>query len=106
MLAKPKIKAPEVALGPDFVLNFGAPGRTRTRNPWVRSPVLYPLSYRRRERFYRIGASDGIRTRGLLCHRQAPWTAWLRSPRWVSERKHPGDSPHTIRGIMQESASA
>ena len=25
----------------------GAPGRTRTRNPWVRSPVLYPLSYRR-----------------------------------------------------------
>ena len=26
----------------------GAPGRTRTRNPWVRSPVLYPLSYRRK----------------------------------------------------------
>ena len=25
----------------------GAPGRTRTRSPWVRSPVLYPLSYRR-----------------------------------------------------------
>ena len=25
----------------------GAPGRTRTRNPWVRSPVLCPLSYRR-----------------------------------------------------------
>ena len=47
MLAKPKIKAPEIAPGPDFVLDFGAPGRTRTRNPWVRSPVLYPLSYRR-----------------------------------------------------------
>ncbi len=25
----------------------GAPGRTRTRNPWVRSPVLCPLSYER-----------------------------------------------------------
>ncbi len=27
-----------------------------------------------------FGASDGIRTRDLLCHRQAPWTTWLRSP--------------------------
>ena len=26
---------------------FGAPGGIRTHNPWVRSPVLYPLSYRR-----------------------------------------------------------
>jgi hypothetical protein len=47
MLAKTKIKAPEEAPGPSLVLNLGAPGRTRTRNPWVRSPVLYPLSYRR-----------------------------------------------------------
>ena len=35
----------------DFTLLYhgsaGAPGRTRTRNPWVRSPVLCPLSYRR-----------------------------------------------------------
>jgi hypothetical protein len=47
MLVKTKIKPPEEAPEPDFVLKFGAPGRTRTRNPWVRSPVLYPLSYRR-----------------------------------------------------------
>jgi hypothetical protein len=44
MLAKPKIKAPEVALGPDFVLNFGAPGRTRTRNPWDTGPVPAPAN--------------------------------------------------------------
>ena len=61
----------------------GAPGRTRTRNPWVRSPVLYPLSYRRKGETgnpawnrigteLEVGASDGIRTRDLLCHRQAP----------------------------------
>ena len=30
-----------------------------------------------------VGASDGIRTRDLLCHRQAPWASWLRSPRWI-----------------------
>ena len=47
MLASPKIKALDQFPGPDFVLNSGAPGGTRTHNPWVRSPVLYPLSYRR-----------------------------------------------------------
>ena len=40
----------------------------RARTNWIRS----------------IGASDGIRTRDLLCHRQAPWTPWLRSPRQTS----------------------
>ena len=28
-------------------LKSGAPGEIRTHNPWVRSPVLYPLSYGR-----------------------------------------------------------
>ena len=28
-------------------LASGAPGEIRTHNPWVRSPVLYPLSYGR-----------------------------------------------------------
>ena len=34
-------------LGSHFSYGSGAPGGIRTRNPWVRSPVLYPLSYRR-----------------------------------------------------------
>ena len=57
----------------DWVGN-GAPGRIRTRNPWVRSPVLCPLSYGRSRGFIarKVGASDGGRTRDLLCHRQAP----------------------------------
>ena len=29
------------------VPKFGAPGGTRTHDPWLRRPVLYPLSYRR-----------------------------------------------------------
>ncbi len=48
MLAKLKKKAPRTNWGPSFVPRFGAPGGIRTHNPWVRSPVLYPLSYRRR----------------------------------------------------------
>ena len=42
-----KPKAPRTNWGPSFVPRFGAPGGIRTHNPWVRSPVLYPLSYRR-----------------------------------------------------------
>lgn len=30
-----------------IIFIFGAPGRTRTYNPLVRSQVLYPLSYGR-----------------------------------------------------------
>ena len=26
---------------------FGAPGRNRTYDPWLRRPILYPLSYGR-----------------------------------------------------------
>ena len=65
---------------------YGAPGRTRTRNHWVRSPVLYPLSYGRLlleradlpfTRAYQpqrdlAGVSGGIRTHDLLGHSQAP----------------------------------
>ena len=47
MLAKPKNKAPGILREPLFVPRVGAPGGIRTHNPWVRSPVLYPLSYRR-----------------------------------------------------------
>ena len=69
----------------------GAPGRSRTRNLWVRSPALSPLSYRRKADWQGVnvadGASDGIRTRDLLCHRQAPWASWLRSPRWQCRGK-------------------
>ena len=49
ILANAKSKAPRIVPGPQFMLNFGAPGRIRTRNLWVRSPALYPLSYRRSE---------------------------------------------------------
>ena len=35
------------ALGIWWLLGVGTPDRIRTCNPWVRSPVLYPLSYRR-----------------------------------------------------------
>jgi hypothetical protein len=30
-------------------LCFGAPGRNRTCDPWLRRPILYPLSYGRQE---------------------------------------------------------
>ena len=29
------------------IFQSGTPGRTRTFNPWLRRPMLYPLSYRR-----------------------------------------------------------
>ncbi len=85
-MRKSRIRGKEEALGTlmdmpsgfagvpaEKVMRSGAPGRTRTRNPWVRSPVLYPLSYRRVSGIQlALGASDGVRTRDLLCHRQAP----------------------------------
>ncbi len=46
--------APTESLGAILVSESGAPGRTRTCNPWVRSPVLYPLSYRRIYRGNRV----------------------------------------------------
>ena len=49
MLSKPKRKALCILQRAHFVSGFGAPGRIRTRNLWVRSPALYPLSYRRSE---------------------------------------------------------
>src|SRR5690242_13180716 len=36
------------------------PGRTRTCDPWVRNPVLYPLSYGRSEKH--STARSGVRT--------------------------------------------
>ena len=46
---KPKRRAPTPWQEPLSDTIFGAPGRIRTRNLWVRSPALYPLSYRRNE---------------------------------------------------------
>ena len=46
--------APKISSGAILITEHGAPGETRTHNPWVRSPVLYPLSYRRIYRVNRV----------------------------------------------------
>jgi hypothetical protein len=60
-----KHRRPELALGRRFYwfillsLLSGAPGRNRTCDTRIRSPMLYPLSYRR---LYKNGAGEGNRT--------------------------------------------
>jgi hypothetical protein len=35
-----------------------APEMTRTSNPWIRNPMLYPLSYRRKSKAISFFATD------------------------------------------------
>ena len=56
-----------------------------------------------------IGASNGIRTRDLLCHRQAPWTTWLCSPQkagcctasLLNSIAHPAPGDNSISSARQ-----
>ena len=47
MISKPQKSGSRLVNESRFSFESGAPGEIRTHNPWVRSPVLYPLSYGR-----------------------------------------------------------
>ena len=66
----------------------GAPGRTRTRNHWVRSPVLYPLSYGR----------SFAPVLGALLHRWEGerWCTILWGERRGSNPRSPGPQPGAL----------
>jgi hypothetical protein len=52
-----------------LIKNFGAAGRNRTCDPWLRRPILYPLSYSRIRRTvkwhegYRFSALSSMQSR-------------------------------------------
>ena len=50
---------------------FGAPGRNRTCDPWLRRPILYPLSYGRQRNCIRLYCKCLIAPLTSYNHRQA-----------------------------------
>ena len=80
-LAKPEMKGSQNKAGSLF--SYGYWRAWRDSNPQPLGPKPSTLSVELQAQVTvnnLLGASDGIRTRDLLCHRQAPWTTWLRSP--------------------------
>ena len=74
-----ELRPPLILLKPARKNRFGAPGETRTHNPRLRRPVLYPVELRAPadSRHTHIGRGERIRTSDILVPNQARYRAAL-----------------------------